>query len=172
MGFSFSKLRVTRMTRIYRNANLLSRFGLSNRRVPDSIVEAIFFRWGADLFKNCGFCSHESDFVAHPRFRVGLWVSEGHGHFQSIGIDAAPAFLEAHLVAMWISEVVEPGSVVVTGGVDDKSVSLPFTNGVSVPGWVGIFRQRSAISPDRAPDVMVLHVLQNSVGRHDKLKWP
>src|SRR5579863_2946406 len=83
-----------------------NRFGLSNRRVPDSIVEAIFFRWGADLFKNCGFCSHESDFVAHPRFRVGLWVSEGHGHFQSIGIDAAPAFLEAHLVAMWISEVV------------------------------------------------------------------
>src|SRR5580704_8220298 len=154
MGFSFSKLQVTRVTRIYRNANLLSRFGLSNRRIPDSIIEPIFFRWGANLFKNCGFCSHESDFVAHPGFRVGLRVGESHGHFQSIGIDAAPAFLQVHLVAVRISEVVEPGSVVVTDRVDDKSVSLPFANGVSVPGWVGILRQRSAIGPNRAPDVM------------------
>src|SRR4029077_11568169 len=172
MGFSFSKLRVTEVTRIYRNANLVSRFGLSYRRIPDSIIEPIFFRWGANLFKNCGFCSYESDFVAHPRFRVGLRIRESHGHFQSVGIDAAPAFLQAHLVAMRISEVVEPGSVIVTDRVGDEGVSLPFANGVSVPGWVGIFRQRSAIGPNRAPDVMVLHMLQNSVGRHDKLKGP
>src|ERR1700747_1991964 len=110
MPFSFSKLRVPKVARIYRNKKILARFGLSNRRVPDSIVEPIFFRWGANLFKNCSFCSHESDFVADPRFRVRLRVGESHGHFQTIGIDAAPAFLQAHLVAMRISEVVEPGS--------------------------------------------------------------
>src|ERR1700730_12731599 len=120
MGFSFSKLRVTEATRIYRNAKTLSRFGLPNRRVPDSIVEPIFFRRGTDLFKDSGFCSHESDFVAHPRFRVGLRVGQSHGHFESVGIDAAPALLQAHLVAVRIAEVVEPRSVIVTGRVDDE----------------------------------------------------
>ena len=68
--------------------------------------------------------------------------------------------------------MIEPGAVVVADGLHDEGVSLPAAHGISVPGRIGILRKRPAIGPDRAPDVVILHVLQHAVGHLNELKGP
>src|SRR5262245_30331801 len=52
-----------------------------------------------------------------------------------------PAFFERHVFTMRITEAVEPGSLVIALGRDDKRIALPPAASVSVPPRIGIFRQ-------------------------------
>src|SRR6267154_4708330 len=43
------------------------------------------------------------------------------------------------------------------------------TDRVSVPGWIGIFRQGAPVGPDRTPFVFALEKLQHAAGSVDEL---
>src|SRR5260370_9741764 len=61
--------------------------------------------------------------------------------------------------------MIEPGPVVIAGGLHDEGISVPMSHRVSIPGRVRIFWQWPPVRPDRAPQIVVLHVLQQSVVR-------
>src|SRR5215475_10798968 len=71
--------------------------------------------------------------IAFPGSGIGLGVSDVQGHLQMVVVHAAVAFFHSHLVAVRGAVLVKPGSVTEVVRVDDKRVSLPMTNGVSVP---------------------------------------
>ena len=153
------------------NSNTELRFGLPDSGIPYSIVKMVLFRRRTDLLENCHFRTHKGDLVAHPGLRVRLRISEGHDQLQGVSIHASVALLEVHLVTVRVTEMIEPGSVVITIGLNNEYVSLPPANRVSVPGRIRILRKCSPIRPDGAPQVMKLHVLQHPVRSLDELKW-
>src|SRR5260370_11748114 len=66
------------------NVKPMSRFGLTNRGIPDAIVKPIFFRRRADLLENRHFDSFEGDRVAHPRRRICFPSAQSHIHLQPV----------------------------------------------------------------------------------------
>src|SRR5207302_5866433 len=108
----------------------------------------------------------------NPRRRICLWISDRHIECQRIGISVAPALDEDHLIGMRIAEVIEPGAIVVAGRRYNECVCVPFSNGVSHPGGIWILRKSSAVDPNLAPDIVILHVYQHSVRGLNNLEWP
>src|ERR1700688_3208875 len=62
---------------------------------------------------------------------------------------------------MRITKLIEPGSVVKTGRVNDECASVPFANRVSEPSRVRILGKFSPVRPDFAPCVIPLEELQH-----------
>src|ERR1051326_5076512 len=147
-------------------------FGFPDSGIPDSIVEVVFLGRRADLFKDRHFGPVKGDLVADPGLRVRLWIGERHRKLQVVRVNSTIALLEAHLVAVRTAEMIEPGSVVITNGLDDERISFPFADRVSPPCRIRILGEFAAIRPDGAPYVMELHVLQHPVWSLNELKGP
>src|SRR6266436_2975618 len=115
---SSSNLAVIRL----RLAVVLSRlrFGLPDRRVSYYVVKMALFRRRTDLLKNCHFRTHKGDLVAHPGRGIRLWIGESHVQLQGLSIDPFVALHEVHLVAVRVTEMIDPGPVVIAIGVDDE----------------------------------------------------
>src|SRR5467141_896953 len=163
---SSSNLAVIRL----RDAVVPSRlgFGLPDRRVPYYVVKMALFRRRTDLLKNRHFRTHKGNLVAHPRRGICLRIGESHVQLQGVSIDTLVALHEAHLVAVRITEMIDPGSVVIAIGLNDECVSLPPANRVSVPTRIWLLRKLPPIRPDGAPQIVILHVLQHPVrGLHE-----
>src|SRR5262249_36285319 len=126
-------------------------FGGSDRGVADAVIEMTFFRRRADFFKDGDLRSIEDNRFADPWRRIGFGIGESHVELQVIHISALEALDQNHLVAVWATEMIEPGPVVITGGFDDECVAVPVTDGITVPGGIGILGQLAAIGPDGAP---------------------
>src|SRR6185436_18698893 len=71
--------------------------------------------------------------IAFPGPDIGLGVGDVQGHFQMVVVHATVAFFHGHLVAMRGAVLVKPGSLIEVVRVDDKCVSLPMADCVSVP---------------------------------------
>src|ERR1700722_11403451 len=89
--------------------------------------------------------------IRDPSFRIRLRISKSHSNFQSRGIGVADDFMQFHFIAMWPSITIEPGSLVISKGVDDKRVALPTRRCPPVPTRVDvIFGNLAPIGPDFA----------------------
>src|SRR6267143_1702337 len=165
---SSSNLAVIRL----RDAVVPSRlgFGLPDRRVPYHVVKMALFRRRTDLLENRHFRTHKGNLVAHPRRGICLRIGESHVQLQGVSIDTLVALHEAHLVAVRITEMIDPGSVVIAIGLNDECVSLPPANRVSVPTRIWLLRKLPPIRPDGAPQIVILHVLQHPVRSLNELK--
>src|SRR5215510_6149209 len=71
--------------------------------------------------------------IAFPSSDIGLGVSDVQDHLQMVVVHATVAFFHSHLVAVRGAVLVKPSSVGEVVRVDDKRVSLPVADGVSVP---------------------------------------
>src|SRR5712671_3455061 len=165
---SSPNLAVIRLRRTVVSSRL--RFGFPDRRVPDCVVKMALFRRRADLLKNRHIHTHKGNLVADPGRGIGFWIGESHVQFQGVSVHALVAFHEVHLVAVRITEMIDPGSVVIAFGLNDECVSLPPANRVSVPTRIRILRKLPPIRPDGAPQIMILHVLQHPVRSLNELK--
>src|SRR6266576_5963530 len=96
------------------------RFGLPDRRVPYCVVKMALFRRRADLLKNRHFHTHKGNLVADPGRGIRLWIGESHVHLQGVSIDAFVALHEVHLVAVRVTEMIDPGPVVIAIGLNDE----------------------------------------------------
>src|SRR5260370_866267 len=147
------------------------RFGLRDRRVPYDVVKIVFFRRRTDLLKNRHFRPDERYLVAYPWRRIRLRIGKSHVQLQGIKVHALVALHEVHLIAVRITKMIEPGSIVITNGLNDECVSLPPANRVPVPTRIRIFRKWPPIGPDGAPQIVILHMLQHPVRGLNEFKW-
>src|SRR4030095_8848734 len=82
----------------------------------------------------CGLLYQLKDLlIAFPSSDIGLGVSDVQNHLQMVVVHATVAFFHSHLVAVRGAVLVKPGRVSEVVRVDNKRVSLPMANGVSVP---------------------------------------
>src|SRR5262245_56731547 len=101
-------------------------------------------------------------FVAFPSPDIGFGVSDIQGHLQMVVVHATVAFFHSHLVAVRGAVLVKPSSVSEVIRVDDKRISLPMANCVSVPTLVRVgVRKLSPICPNVAPGAVVLEELNH-----------
>src|SRR5262250_2503898 len=71
--------------------------------------------------------------IAFPGSDIGLGVRDVQGHLQMVVVHATVAFFHSHLVAVRKAVLVKPSRVSEVIRVDDKRVSIPMANCVSVP---------------------------------------
>src|SRR5579863_7954418 len=71
--------------------------------------------------------------IAFPGSDVRLGISDIQDHLQMVVIQAMVPLFHSHLVAVRGAILVEPSSVIKVVRVDDKRISLPMANCVSVP---------------------------------------
>src|ERR1019366_6996153 len=127
---------------------------LSGGGIAHPFVKGFFFGRNAEDLRYLDLrFEAEGLFVAHPGFGVDFRVGERDGHFEIVLVDAAVPLLQAHLVAVRIAEVVEPGTVDETDSIDDEGVAVPLADGVAETGGIGVGRESAAIGPDGAVDV-------------------
>src|SRR5688572_21773722 len=108
--------------------------------------------------------------VAAPRQAVVLRVRDRDDELERLGIDAAVAFLDAHVLRVRVAELVEPGARIEPDRIDDELVALEAADRESVPLRIESVaaRQCAAVEPDLAPIVAVLEDLQDPRRRlHD-----
>ena len=107
--------------------------------------------------------------IADPWARVHFRIGDRHRQFQSVGIDAAISLLQLHVLAVRISELVEPRPIVESDAVDDKHVAFPFADGSAIPCGLHFVRRRKLpIDEDLAPVVMPFEELNHPAGHlHD-----
>src|SRR5271167_465757 len=102
--------------------------------------------------------------IAFPSPDIRLGVSDIQDHLQMVVVHAMVALFHSHLVAVRGAILVEPRSVIKVVRVDDKRVSLPMANCVSVPTWVHVVtRKFSPIRPYVAPSAAILEELNHFV---------
>src|SRR5262252_2129333 len=75
----------------------------------------------------------ENLLIAFPSPRIRLGVSDIQDHLQMVVVHAAVALFHSHLVAVRGAILVQPSSVTEVVRVDDKRISLPVANCISVP---------------------------------------
>src|SRR5207247_2815692 len=81
------------------------------------------------------------------------------------------AFLEMHVLAVRISEVIDPCPFIETDSVHNKSISVPFSNrSVAEPLRIGILREFPAIGPDFSQHASPLEERQGPIFRLDDPK--
>src|SRR5262247_1480813 len=71
--------------------------------------------------------------IAFPGPDICLGVRDIQGHLQMVVVHATVAFFHSHLVAVRGAVLVKPGSVIEAVRIDDKRISLPMADSVSVP---------------------------------------
>src|ERR1700722_9274187 len=97
------------------------------RKCTDSLGEIVVLRagWLFDQLKDL--------LITFPSSNIRHGVSDIQGHLQMIVIHAMVALFHSHLVAVRGAILVEPGSVIKVVRVDDKRISLPMANCISIP---------------------------------------
>src|SRR5690349_12292687 len=82
------------------------------------------------------------------------------------------ALLQMHPLAVWIAQIIEPRSFVITGRVHHKRVSLPVTNRPAVPARVRVLRDLTPIRPDFPGSMSPFEYLHDLVGSLYHLERP
>src|ERR1700675_2496642 len=72
---------------------------------------------------------------------------------------------------MGMAKRIEPALIIQSDRVNDKSISIPFADGIAHPGGFQLFGMTPAIGPDLAPDALVLEEHEHAVGGLYDLKW-
>src|SRR5205085_2349159 len=81
------------------------------------------------------------------------------------------AFLEMHVLAVRISEVIDPSPFIEPNGIHNESISVPFPNRrVAEPLWIGILRKFAAVDPDFPQHASPLEKLEKAIFRLDHFK--
>src|SRR5260370_35408132 len=98
-------------------------------RISHSLIERFLLGWHTEVLANFVVgLEAEGEFVADPGFCKGLRIIDRHNDFQRVTVQAMVAFLQVHVFAVGISEVIDPCPFIETGSVYDKSISVPFSN--------------------------------------------
>src|SRR5579863_7729575 len=88
-------------------------------------------------------------------------------------IDAVVPLLDAHLAAVRVAGIIEPGPLVRTDRLDDKrEIILPLSYRISVPSRIGILRNLPPVFPYDAPYLLVLIQHEHFAGSLNDLKRP
>src|SRR5580704_10434942 len=72
---------------------------------------------------------------------------------------------------MGMSKRIEPTLVVQTDGVNNKSISFPFANGIAHPRRLEVLGMAPPVGPDLAPHALVFEEHENAFGSLHDLKW-
>src|SRR5205823_6490623 len=73
------------------------------------------------------------DASEHIRFREGFWILDRQLNVEVTEIRTPVTFNHVHRIAMRLTGGIQPGFVVETHGVDDKSVTFPLADGLPGP---------------------------------------
>src|ERR1700676_1862004 len=97
------------------------------RKCTDALGEIVILR--------AGWLFHQLKdlLIAFPSSDIRHGVRDIQGHLQMIVVHATVALFHGHLVAVRGAILVEPSSVIKVVRVDDKRISLPMANCVSIP---------------------------------------
>jgi len=107
--------------------------------IADSLQVFNYFRGYAEpLFENLIGNPAEILGAQRKRFGVKLWVVNRESELQVVMIGTSEALLDVGIDAMRVSELVDTGTVVEAGGIENKCViALPAAYRVSVKAGVG-----------------------------------
>ena len=95
------------------------------------------------------------------------------GELQRVAATAVVPFLDAHIGAVRIARIVEPGPVVHPDRLHHEGVViLPLANRVSVPARIRILGKRSSVGPNDSPGLPKHVQHENLVWRLDDLLGP
>ncbi len=67
--------------------------------------------------------------------------------------------------------MVQPAAFFETDAVDNESVPVPLSEGVTVPSRLGVLGKGSPVSPDRAPLVSSLKEHEDPAGDLNEFQW-
>src|SRR5438045_8313020 len=88
--------------------------------IPNAFVKTFLFRGYAIGFLENRLALWQLQVVyllaSNPGLRIRLWIIKGHGQFQRHGVGMPKALLQMHALAVWISQIIEPHSFVISGG--------------------------------------------------------
>src|SRR5262249_5210193 len=95
-----------------------------------------------------------------------------HRHLERVVSRTRPAFLEFHMLAVWITEVVDPCALVITSGIDDEGVAFPLAARPSIPSRIRIIRDFLPGREDFAVRTRPFTRLDPFCGRLEPFKRP
>src|SRR5262245_60134991 len=98
--------------------------------ITNPSIEGLLFRRDAEQFIDEIFKRTQPKILgfAHPRLGINLWIGDRHNELHVVSVETVITLFEPHLIAMRITEVVEPCSLVKSIGLDYKRVSFPFAH--------------------------------------------
>src|SRR5262249_46192254 len=110
--------------------------------------------------------------VGHPGFRIHIGIDERQRYLQRVRVDELVSFFNAGIKALWKTEGVDPRSLIKADSGDEKRVTLPCADGVSVPGRAEIVDRLirwdcSSVEPDFTRPSFFLPELNHPVRQHD-----
>src|SRR5438876_9560556 len=90
-------------------------------------------------------------------------------HFECVRSGPAPALLKMHVIAVYVSILVQPGSAVKAAAVDHEGIAFPLADRVTQPSLVGILREGAAVHPDFSDVSLSLKKHNQPAGRIKEL---
>src|SRR5688572_4257865 len=119
----------------------------------------------------------EQHLMAHTnreRFRVSLWIIDGHVNLEMAEIRPSPTLDELALRRQRAAVYVEPTVVTKADRFDDERVALPTTDGITVPPRLQLFvdrGQRPTVHVDLAQPLVAFVHDHDELGRLHDLAW-
>src|ERR1041385_4850845 len=87
---------------------------------------------------------------ADPGLGIGRWIVQSVYHLESVRPAPLPAFLKMHVVAVYISILVQPRPAVEAGAVNNQRVAFPLADRIPQPSLIWILREAATVNPDFA----------------------
>src|SRR4029077_1010891 len=110
-------------------------------------------------------------FRPDDRLRIRFGIVYPDVVHDGVAVHTLVALGNADIFTMRISRRAKPGLVIKAGRFDDQRVvSFPMSDGVTVPRRIGILGKRAAVDPDRTPLVFALEELNDPRRTLDKFE--
>ena len=76
---------------------------------------------------------------------VSLWIVNCQLHFQVAEVHALKSLGQVQRVAVRVAASIQPPAVIKADRVDHQRIAVPFSDGVSQPGWLRIVGELAAV---------------------------
>src|SRR5262245_60621922 len=126
----------------------------AGRGLADSFGKFLFFRCDTERLRNLDAGPRlDRTRLRHPRLRVRLGIFDCQCVLDRVAIDAMISLNSPHLVAVRLTLRAKPGLFVETDCFDDKGVTIPSADRISIPSWIRIIRKFAPVHPNFAKRV-------------------
>src|SRR5262245_47500246 len=78
--------------------------------------------------------------VCTPWFRIGFRIIERDLNLHSPKVDSSETLCNAQCLRVWVARIIKPALIVKSDGFRNKSIALPFPNGISKPAGICLRR--------------------------------